>query len=62
VANQTSRPWQSWLVLIGAVAVGCFLVASRVRPAVIVGVVVIVISLLIVLRMSIEVFGGNRRR
>jgi len=62
VANQTSRPWQSWLILLGVVVVGCFLVASRIRPVAIVGVAIIVISLLIVVRMSIEAFGGGRRR
>lgn len=62
MANQRSRPWQSWLILIGAVVVGCFLVASRIRPVAIVGVAIIVICLLIILRMSIEAFGGNRRR
>jgi len=62
VANETSRPWQSWLILLGVVVVGCFLVASRIRPVAIVGVAIIVISLLIVVRMSIEAFGGGRRR
>ncbi len=62
MANQTSRPWQSWLILLGVVVVGCFLVASRIRPVAIVGVAIIVISLLIVVRMSIEAFGGGRRR
>ena len=57
MANQTSRPWQSWLIL-----VGCLLVASRIKPVALVGVAIIVISLLIVLRMSIEAFGGGRRR
>jgi multidrug efflux pump subunit AcrA (membrane-fusion protein) len=62
MANLTSRPWQSWLIVVAAVVVGCFLVASRFRPAVIVGVVIVVTCLLIVLRMSIETFSGNRRR
>jgi len=62
MANETSRPWQSWLILLGVVVVGCFLVASRIRPVAIVGVAIIVISLLIVVRMSIEAFGGGRRR
>lgn len=62
MANQTSRPWQSWLILVGAIVVGCLLVASRIKPVALVGVAIIVISLLIVLRMSIEAFGGGRRR
>lgn len=63
VAKQTSRaPWQSWLILLGALAVGGFLVASRIKPAAVVGVAIIVVSLLIVLRMSIEAFGSGRRR
>ncbi|WP_295698601.1 hypothetical protein [Lapillicoccus sp.] len=57
------RPaWQSWLLIIGAVVVGVLLVESRIRPAVIAGVMIVVVALLIILRMSIETFGGNRRR
>lgn len=57
------RPaWQSWLLTLGAVVVGVLLVESRIRPAVIAGVVIVVIALLIILRMSIEAFSGNRRR
>lgn len=63
VVKPTPRaPWQSWLVLLGALAVGGFLVASRIKPVAVVGVAIIVISLLIVLRMSIEAFGSGRRR
>lgn len=54
-------PWQSWALVLGAVVVGCVLVASRVRPVAIVGVVVVVIALLIVARMAIEAFGRSRR-
>ena len=53
-------PWQSWALALGAVVVGCVLVASRVRPVVIIGVVVVLISLLIVLRMSIDTFRRTR--
>jgi hypothetical protein len=54
-------PWQSWAILIGVVVVGCLLVASRIRPVAIVGVVIVVIALLIVSRMAIEAFGRSRR-
>jgi hypothetical protein len=54
-------PWQSWAIIIGVVVVGCLLVASRIRPVAIVGVVVVVIALLIVSRMAIEAFGRSRR-
>jgi hypothetical protein len=53
-------PWQSWALALGAVVVGCLLVASRIRPVAIVGVVVVVIALLIVSRMAIEAFGRAR--
>ena len=57
------RPvWQSWLLVVGAVVVGVLLVESRIRPAVIAGVMIVVVALLIIMRMSIETFGGNRRR
>jgi hypothetical protein len=54
-------PWQSWALTLGAVAVGCFLVASRVKPVAVVGVAVVVVALLILLRMAIENFGRDRR-
>lgn len=54
-------PWQSWAIAIGVVVVGCLLVASRIRPVAIVGVVIVVIALLIVSRMAIEAFGRSRR-
>ncbi len=63
MANTPTRAaWQSWLILLGVIVVGCFLVASRIRPVAVVGVGIIVIALLILLRMSIETFGGHRRR
>lgn len=62
-STKSTRPaWQSWLLVLAAVVVGVVLVESRVRPAVIAGVAIVVIALLIILRMSIEAFGGNRRR
>jgi hypothetical protein len=54
-------PWQSWAILLGVVVVGCLLVASRIRPVAIVGVVIVVIALLIVSRMAIEAFVRTRR-
>ena len=54
-------PWQSWAIILGVVVVGCLLVASRIRPVAIVGVVIVVIALLIVSRMAIEAFGRTRR-
>jgi hypothetical protein len=54
-------PWQSWTIAMGVVVVGCLLVASRIRPVAIVGVVVVVIALLIVSRMAIDTFGRSRR-
>ena len=54
-------PWQSWALDLGGVVVGCVLVASRIRPVAIVGVVVVVVALLIVSRMAIEAFGRSRR-
>ena len=41
--------------------VGCLLVASRIRPVAIVGVVIVVVALLIVSRMAIEAFSRSRR-
>ena len=61
VTRRPIAPWQSWAIAIGAVVVGCLLVASRIRPVAIVGVVVVVIALLIVSRMAIEAFGRSRR-
>ncbi len=61
MANKTSSPWQSWLITLGGVAVGCLLVWSRIKPVAIVGVVIVVVALLIILRMSVEAFGGGRR-
>ena len=54
-------PWQSWALVLCGVVVGCVLVASRIRPVAIVGVVVVVVALLIVSRMAIEAFGRSRR-
>ncbi|HEY8307348.1 MAG TPA: hypothetical protein VIG79_11775 [Lapillicoccus sp.] len=61
MTRRTMAPWQSWAIAIGAVVVGCLLVASRIRPVAIVGVVVVVIALLIVSRMAFEAFGRSRR-
>ena len=61
MTRRPMAPWQSWAIIIGVVVVGCLLVASRIRPVAIVGVVVIVIALLIVSRMAIEAFGRSRR-
>lgn len=61
MSRRPIAPWQSWAIIIGVVVVGCLLVASRVRPVAIVGVVVVVIALLIVSRMAIEAFGRSRR-
>jgi hypothetical protein len=61
MTRRPMAPWQSWAIIIGVVVVGCLLVASRIRPVAIVGVVVVVIALLIVSRMAIEAFGRSRR-
>jgi hypothetical protein len=61
MSRRSIAPWQSWAIIVGVVVVGCLLVASRVRPVAIVGVVVVVIALLIVSRMAIEAFGRSRR-
>jgi len=61
MSRRPMPPWQSWAIAIGVVVVGCLLVASRIRPVAIVGVVVVVIALLIVSRMAIEAFGRSRR-
>jgi hypothetical protein len=61
MTRRAMAPWQSWAIIIGVVVVGCLLVASRIRPVAIVGVVVVVIALLIVSRMAIEAFGRSRR-
>ena len=60
MTRRSIAPWQSWAIIIGVV-VGGLLVASRIRPVAIVGVVVVVIALLIVSRMAIEAFGRSRR-
>ena len=61
MTRRPMAPWQSWAIIIGVVVVGCLLVASRIRPVAIIGVVVVVIALLIVSRMAIEAFGRSRR-
>jgi hypothetical protein len=61
MTRRAMAPWQSWAIIIGVVVVGCLLVASRIRPVAIIGVVVVVIALLIVSRMAIEAFGRSRR-
>jgi hypothetical protein len=61
MTRRPMAPWQSWAIIVGVVVVGCLLVASRIRPVAIVGVVVVVIALLIVSRMAIEAFGRSRR-
>ena len=61
MTRRSIAPWQSWAIIIGVVVVGCLLVASRIRPVAIVGVVVVIIALLIVSRMAIEAFGRSRR-
>lgn len=60
--KQLRPAWQSWLLVVGAIVVGVLLVESRIRPAVIAGVMIVVVALLIIVRMSIETFGGDRRR
>ena len=45
-------PWQSWAIAIGAVVVGCLLVASRIRPVAIVGVVVVVMTVVFAIQVG----------